>query len=176
MSRSPYFFVERYNEITKRYELQHPIIWNSNHTAQEQADLFPYNGCHDLFSIVTNNEMSSLPEMYGVHHGLPNGACEEINKAYKNCTFTEEDRTFSPTAHWFTYADMYIYYLEHPKVVDYEAMDEAYLSTEDEKTINIMTDNPIKTLKDRVDSFLEVCDYWSWRNYYSQIRIVYWIM
>ena len=52
MSRTPYFFVEKFNEHTKKYELEHPIIWNYNHTKQERADLLPYNGCHDLFSIV----------------------------------------------------------------------------------------------------------------------------
>ena len=55
MSRSPYFFVEKFDSHTKKYELQHPLVWNYDHTERKLADLFPYNGCHDLFSIVENN-------------------------------------------------------------------------------------------------------------------------
>ena len=30
MSRSPYFFVERPDRNTGKYEMQHPIVWNYN--------------------------------------------------------------------------------------------------------------------------------------------------
>ena len=65
---------------------------------------------------------------------------------------------------------MYIYCLEHPEVIDEEAMDEK------ETTEKIMMPNPLTRLKARVDAFLEVASEWGgWRNNYSQIRIVYWI-
>ncbi len=107
MSRSPYFFVERFDKNTGKYELQHPIVWNYNHTKQEPADLLPYNGCHELFSILEEQEMN------GIHAGLPKDVCEDIYKAYHK---DDEYEGYMPTAHWFTYADMYIYCLEHPKV------------------------------------------------------------
>ena len=179
MSRSPYFFVERYDRHTNKYELQHPIVWNWNHTKQETADLFPYNGCHDLFSIVENDGRGNdFPEMKGIHSGLPKDVCEEIQKAYDNCSYDWGENTarITPDARWFTYADMYIYYLEHPLSLDYDAMDRAYeYAEEGEKIDEIMKDNPISSLKKRVDAFLEVCDEWDWENDYSQIRIVYWI-
>lgn len=170
MSRSPYFYVERFDRNTGKYELQHPIVWNYNHTKQESADLFPYNGCHSLFSILEDREMK------GIHEGLPKDVCEDIYKAYHE--YDEEDGEFAymPKACWFTYADMYIYCLEHPKVVDYDAMDEAYYSSrEGEQVERIFTDTPMMSLKNRIDAFMEVMDGWDWQDDYSLIRIVYWI-
>lgn len=181
MSRSPYFFVERLNRGTGKYELQHPIVWNCNHTKQVTADLFPYNGCHDLFSILEDSGYgNNFPHMRGIHPGLPDGVCEEIVKSFKDCTWdTEcsgETHIHEPNAGWFTYADMYIYCLEHPTAPDYEAMDEAhYLAEEGEKIETITMPTPLITLKNRVDAFLEVMDGWDWRDDYSLIRIVYWI-
>ena len=170
MSRSPYFFVERYNKHTNKYELQHPLVWNWEHTDRVAADLFPYDGCHELFSIV-EGENYDFPQMRGIHGGLPDETCEEIQKAYKDCSYDwdieGEKHTYTPNAHWFTYADMYIYCLEYPIVPDYEAeYDEGPLKT---------IPTPLKSLMDRVDAFLEIMDGWDWRDDYSRIRIVYWI-
>ena len=174
MSRSPYFFVERFDRNTGKYEMQHPIVWNYNHTKQEPADLFPYNGCHDLFSIVEDNSHDGLPEMRGIHQGLPENVAKEIKENYDQCCYeTEyagEKHLYTPVIRWFSYADMYIYCLEHPKVIDYEAMD-----YEGENTEKIFMPTPMKKLKERVDAFLEVMDGWDWRDDFSQIRIVYWI-
>ena len=173
MSRTPFFYVEKFNENTKKYELEHPIIWNYNHTKQERADLLPYNGCHDLFSIVQNK--GEFPEMKVIHHGLPSGVNEEIIKAFKSCEFTNEltGDLYFPNVRWFTYADMYIYCLKYPTTIDYEAMDG--VCSDDENFIAPMTDNPIFLLKKRVDAFLEVMNYYEWDDDYSLIRIVYWI-
>ena len=176
MSRTPFFYVEKFNKNTKKYELEHPIIWNYNHTKQERADLLPYNGCHDLFSIVQNR--GDFPEMKGIHHGLPLGVNEEIIKSFKSCQFTSEltNKPYSPDVRWFTYADMYIYCLKYPTTIDYEAMDEAYYNGEEEDPPKkIMMPTPLKSLMNRVDAFLEVMDGRDWRDDYSQIRIVYWI-
>ena len=185
MSRTPYFFIERFDRVTNKYELQHPIIWNYNHTKQKQADLFPYNACHDLFSIVENNGTGNdFPTMKGIHDGLPENVAAEIKETYDHCCYESEwvgEKTLhTPTVRWFTYADMYIYYLEHPEVIDYDAMDAAYYYAEDEEerkdsSKKIMMPNPIKSLMDRVNMFLEVTDGWDWENDYSLIRIVYWI-
>ena len=176
MSVTPFFFVERFDFNTEKYELQHPIVWNYNHTKQEPADLFPYNGCHDLFSIVKNDCYNNFPEMRGIHQGLPKDVSESIKIAYDSCCYDSEVHTYKPTVRWFTYADMYIYCLEHPEVVDYEAMDKVYYDGEEEDPPKkIMMPTPLKTLMNRVDAFLEVMDGWNWQNDYSLIRIVYWI-
>lgn len=181
MSRSPFFFVEKFNFDTGKYELQHPIVKSYNYKGELKehiADLFPYNGCHDLFSIV--EETGDLPRMRGIHKGLPDGVCEEIKKSYDDCCFEiegcdDKKHLYTPKVRWFTYADMYIYCLEHPETVDYEAMDEAYYDKEG-KPEKIMKPTPMKSLKDRVDAFLEVIDsYGLWEDYFSSIRIVCWI-
>ena len=181
MSRSPYFFVERPDRNTGKYEMQHPLVWNYNHTKQEPADLFPYNGCHDLFSIVEDHSNgNNFPAMKGIHRGLPDNVAIEIKEAYDHCCYEteygEEKHLHTPTARWFTYADMYIYCLEHPEAIDYEAMDEAYFNGEEGgSNKKIMMPTPLKTLMNRVDAFLEVMDGWDCRDDYSLSRIVYWI-
>lgn len=181
MSRSPHFFVERFDRNTNKYELQHPIVWNYDHTKQVLADLFPYNGCHDLFSIVEGGVCGDdFPAMRGIHSGLPENVAAEIKKDYNDSCYEieyeNEKRLYTPKVRWFTYADMYIYCLEHPEAPDYEAMDKAYYSGEEENPPKkIMMPTPLKSLMNRVDAFLEVMDGWDWRDDYSQIRIVYWI-
>ena len=181
MSRTPYFFVERFDKHTNKYELQHPIVWNWNHTEKTLADLYPYNGDHDLFSIVEDN-CGDFPSMHGIHHGLPADVSENIRKEFDECSYdielSGEPRHIEPKVRWFTYADMYIYCLEHPKVKDYDAIEDAYYYAQEGEKINknIMKPTPMKGLKDRVDAFLEVMDGWDWRDEYSQIRIVYWIL
>ena len=179
MSRTPYFFVERYDEHTNKYEMQHPIIWNWDHTKQIPADLYPYNADHDLFSIV--EDRSGFPSMQGIHRGLPRDVNENITREFNECCYdtdwSGETKHIEPDAYWFTYADMYIYCLEHPEVKDYDAMEEALMDAQDgEKIPDIMGPTPMMKLKNRVDAFLEVMDGWDWRDDYSQIRIVYWIL
>ena len=178
MSRTPFFFVERFDSNTKKYELQHPIIWNWNHTKQEPADLFPYNGSYDLFSIVEHKH--DFPLMRGIHSGLPENVATEIKEVYDSCCseteYEGEKHLYTPTVRWFSYADMYIYCLEYPEVIDYDAMDEAHYSGEEENPPKkIMKPTPLKSLMNRVDAFLDVMDGWDWREDYSLIRIVYWI-
>ena len=175
MSRTPRFFVENFNPEIDKYELQHPYVWNDKHTRREAAELYPYNGDHDLFSIVENDRIGvHFPELYGIHKGLPKDVSNDIRKEfYSSCyenDYGEKTYLHTPDVYWFTYADMYIYCLEHPEVIDEEAMDE------EETTEKIMMPNPLTRLKERVDTFLEVTSEWGgWRNNYSQIRIVYWI-
>lgn len=182
MSRSPYFFVEKFNSHTKKYELQHPIIWNYDHTERVTADLYPYNGDHDLFSIVTSKDYSAFPRMDGIHNGIPEDSCEEIKKSFNDCSYdTEwsgETHHIEPSAHWFTYADMLIYCLQHPMVKDYDAIEEAYYYAQEGEKVdeNIMKPTPMNNLKNRIDAFLEVMDEYDWKNDYSLIRIVYWIL
>ena len=174
MSRSPFFFVEKYNWKTCKYEMYHPLVWNYAHTERVPAALFPYNGCHDLFSIVEENA-GDLPDMSGIHNGLPKDVSINIKEIYNNhCYEIDKDHTYTPSVRWFTYADMYIYCLEHPEVPDYEAMDEVYYNNE--SVTKIMKPTPLMALKERVDAFLDIMEGWDfWKDDYSMIRIIYWI-
>ena len=176
MSRSPYFFVERYNEKIKGYELQHPLVWDYNHERRVLADLYPYNGSHDLFSIVEGNSYPNFPDMTGIHIGVPEDSCKEIKRKYEACCFSDGKHELRPNARWFNYLDMYVYCLENPTAPDYDAMDEAaYYAGGNEKIETITKPTPLLSLKNRVDMFLEVMDDW-WREDRSRVRIVYWFM
>lgn len=165
MSRTPFFFVERFNFNTNQYELQHPYVWNDKHDKLIPAELFPYNGCHELFAIV-EERAEDAPNMQGIHNNLPKDVSKEIKEMWEK-TFDEEYNL--PSAiHWFTYADMYIYLLKNPKVRDYDVFSE-------EGQPIPLKDNPLTALKERVDAFMEVVDGWDWQDAYSLIRIVYWI-
>ena len=175
MSRSPFFFVEKFNKYIDGYEMCHPFVWNSLHTERVPAKLFPYNGCHDLFSIV-EDDAGDFPSMYGIHRGLPKDVSVDIKNIYNEHRYDDEKHayTYTPTVRWFTYADMYIYCLEHPDVPDYEAREEAYYNNE--PVTKIMKPTPLIALKERVDAFLDVMGNGdSWKDDYSTIRIVYWI-
>lgn len=173
MSASPYFYVEKYNSKTEKWELQHPYVWDYNHTKLIPADLFPFNGCHEMFSIIKAENSYDYPEMKGVKYGLPKDVCDEIRKGYDECTYDgwhAGEKVF-PDVRWFTYADMLIYLLQNPKVKnpDWYEGDEC----DEPKEI----DNPVYALKERVDNFLEVFNQWNfWVDQYSQIRIVYWVI
>lgn len=174
MSRSPNFFVERYDFITGKYELQHPLIWNFDHTKRVPADLFPYNGCHDLFNIVEERAYGAYPHMQGIHAGLPENCCQEIIDNFDNncCTKEKDGYDNKPNVRWFTYADMYLYILLHKE----DMPKESYIDTNgDEIETGEVLTNPIEALKERVDAFLDVMDWWDWSDAYSEIRIVYWI-
>jgi hypothetical protein len=123
-----------------------------------------------MFSIIEKNSYGEFPDMKGIHAGLPVGVCDEIQQAYKDCSWDDKEHTYEPKARWFTYADMYIYCLEHPTVTSYEEneYDDGF-KTKTEPT-------PLITLKNRVDAFLEVMNEVGWEDDYSLIRIVYWIM
>ena len=166
MSRTPCFFLEKYNFKSKKYERIAPLVWNWEHTEREPADLFPFNGCHEMFSIVEGRG-GEFPDMNGIHQDLPDDVSEEISNIFiKDCKEVS-DYSVGPHARYFTYADMYIYLLKYPKIYGWDE--------EKEKSGKIR--NPLFQLKERVDAFLEVegefC--WNYVNEMSNIRIVYWI-
>lgn len=163
MSITPYFYVEKYSHQTKKYELQHPFVWDYNHTKHVIADLYPYQGDHDLFSIIGNDVGEyDFPYMFGIHGGLPKDVSKEIREEYDSFCFNYENngnvRSYTPKVYYFTYADMYIYCLEHPEYED------------DNGKKNPI---PLNRLMNKVNVFLEIMDE-DWKEYYSQIRIIYW--
>lgn len=158
MSRSPFFYLEKYNSETDTYELIEPYVRDSKDDSHgTPADLFPYNGTHELFEIIEHAQMS------GIHRRLPPKVSEAISmelfegiedgETTPNERLDEEDRR-ERDVRWFTYADMEIFVLKHPQP----------------------SKNPMFALKKRVDAFLEVCYPWGeWEDEKSFIRIVCWI-
>lgn len=158
MSRSPFFYLEKYNPETDTYELVEPYVRDSKDDSHwTPADLFPYNGTHELFEIIEHAQMN------GIHRRLPPKVSEVISmelfegiedgETTPNERLDEEDRR-EKSVRWFTYADMEIFVLKHPR----------------------HSENPMFALKRRVDAFLEVCYPWGeWEDEKSFIRIVCWI-
>ena len=166
MSISPYFYVEKYNRDTGAWELVAPYVWNDDKTELVQADLWPYNGTHDLFSILTG-EHNLFPEFDSIRRGMPVDACGEIKEVYsKYEKDSNGDCWWQPQVFYFTHAEMIIYLLKNPQVKDYDTIDDGG---------GAMTDNPLKELKDRVDMFLEIADPFWFGRYYSDVRIVFWL-
>ena len=159
MSRSPYFYVEVYDNKENKWLYVDPLVWNYDRTKRVVADLWPYNGTHELFQLLGVEGGCSIPEFNAIQMGLPVDCCPEIRDAFHHEEFCPK---------WFTCADAEIYYLKNPKVPD-------YWEEPDEETGELpMTDNPIKSLLDRVDAFLEVWDEFDeYKEYPSGIRIVF---
>lgn len=162
MSRTPCFYIERYSDKRKCYELQHPYVWNYEHTERIPADLYPYNGDHDMFGVVENRP-ENFPDMRGIHYGFPVSVSKEITDEYASY-FPET----GVEVRWFTYADLLVYLLTYPEIeqADWD---------EDGNKIKVKVPNPLQGLKNRVDAFMEVMDSWGWEEDASLIRIVYWI-
>lgn len=159
MSRSPYFYLEVYNNEENKWLYVDPLVWNYKHTERVPAELWPYNGTHDLFQELGVEGNYSSTDFAAIRHGLPADSCEEIKDNFNSDYLHPK---------WFTYADAQIYYLKHPEVTDWYA-------EPDEETGEIpKQENPIKTLLDRVDAFLEVWDEFDeYKEYPSGIRIVF---
>ena len=168
MSRSPFFYLEKYNPEKDTYELVEPYVRDSKDDSHgTPADLFPFNGAHELFKIIEHAQMN------GIHRRLPQKVSEYISEILfegiedgettPNERLDEEDRR-ERDVRWFTYADMEIFVLKYPRYC-------ADFSEEDP-----LHENPMIALKRRVDAFLEVCYPWGeWEDEKSFIRIVCWI-
>ena len=165
MSRTPFFYLEKYNSETDTYELVEPYVKDSkNNKRGTPVDLFPYEGAHEMFAILEGFAMN------GIHRRLPPRVSKEIPEIlYEDIVAKDEfdelerqDRK-EKNVRWFTYADMEIYLLKHPTVKS---------EYKDEPTF---IENPVFQLKHRVDAFLDICESWGWEDDKSFIRIVFWI-
>lgn len=177
MSRTPNFYLEKYNHKEHKYELLHPLVPNWNKTKMEYADLFPFNGCHDLFAILEGRDGYFHTE--AVHGGLPHDAGEEMQKIYKDHCYESDYRTDdegnpvidSPDANYFNYADLLLYYKNHPKVRNYE-----YDPEDPDDEGKEFIESPIYGLIVRIKAFIEIMDWWSDADICpSDYRIIFWI-
>ena len=156
MSRTPYFFVDKLDLRTGQGVLMHPYVMENG--KMEIADLFPYNGAHELFSILHNE--GDFAELYGIHRGLPLNTAREIKDELAKWDDDTVQMSLKPDVYWITYADLYIYLLENPTFIEEDRV----------------VPNPAKILMDRVNAFLDVVEPFNCGDDRSLIRIVYWIM
>ena len=173
MGASPFFYVEMFNPKTGNWD-KIDVYRKDEKGEFIECSLWPWNGTHELFSILGLENSSDSPTIDEVHFGLPIHVSEEMKKEYEAHIW----ESYKPEAIWINLADMKLYLNRHPKVKDYEAMVERY--EEDESDWNeytpIYMDNPMKTFIDRVESFLEIWDdFWKFNHGYSDVRVICWL-
>lgn len=113
MSRSPYFFLEKIKSdgSTELVDIRTKKYMDT------RQDLFPYNGCHGVFSIVEQTTTDEeYPKMAGIHRGLPfnvNPLIRAEAEHLENCKSFESCRI---KPRWFLYSDLLLYLTKYPKV------------------------------------------------------------
>lgn len=156
MSRSPYFFLEKIKTDGSTELVDIRTVKNMD----TMQDLFPYNGCRGIFSIVEQTATDEeYPRMAGIHRGLP----FNVNPLIKAEAKQLEEYDVKPR--WFLYSDLLLYLTKYPKVKDI-----------DDNGHRVKIDNPLFTLKNRIDCFISIWDGgWDDEDDNNLYRIVYWI-
>jgi len=177
MGAYPYFYIEIFNSKLNEWE-KYDVLTKNDKGEYKPVDLWPWNGSHELFSVIGLEDSYEFPIFSAVHEGFPVNASDEMYKEYGKF----EEETFAgswmPTVKWFNLADAMLYLERYPKVKDFEAMEETWAAAEDMEWGDVpveLMDNPLKHLVDRVLALLEAADefrYWEWK--YSDVRIIAW--
>lgn len=149
MSVSPYFFIEVKNGNTWE-----PVTLYRHKENKLSVDVFPYNGMHDIFDVLQGK--GEYPRFGAIKYKLPPDVTDFVKNQYADCDF--------PTARYFNYADLVIYLLRYPTVKTHNFETEAY---ED-------VPNPLCSLDERIQAFLEIWDSWDWEDRISDTRIIFW--
>lgn len=179
MSASPFFFIEVYNEETNVWEKVK--IFSTKGGKETEIDLWPWNGAHDLFEILGLEHGASFPEFEGViKHSAPKNCSEEVKTFYESLSEDYGESYKGLETCVFTLADAKIYFMEYPKVKDFDAMDKAFYEASEEECDSledIYMDNPIKELIDRVITMVSFWDEFFWYDHtYSDVRVIGWLL
>ena len=163
MSRTPYFYLEKFNPKTNKWEVYLPYIKNDKGEFK-QIDFWPWNATHEIFNAFTYNYLSN-PSINGVHKGLPYNVSDEVKEIAKHF---EEGYTFQ----WISYADICCEALRVPQVEDPEW---EYDEDGNDTVITKMIDSPAVKMKKRIDEILSIMDDWWVEENRIYYRIVYWV-
>lgn len=177
MGAYPYFYIEIFNHNSNEWE-KYDVLTKNKNGKYVPADLWPWNGSHDLFSIVGLEDSYDFPKFTAIHEGFPVNASDEMYKEYGK--FEEENfmGSYMPSVKWFNLADAMLYIEKNPTVKDIDAMEETWYAAGDIEWKDVpvkTTDNPLKHLVDRALAFLEAANefrYWEWKL--SDVRIICW--
>ena len=170
MSRSPYFFIEHFDD--KRNEWVRVQIYNSE---KKPIDFWPWNGTHDIFEIFEEDNY----EYEFVHFVTPTaGFSEEVMKEIAAQKASCDG--YFPSIFWANLADMEIYALKVPKVIDEDATEQKWeenSSKDYDEIEKVYKPNPFIDFINRVINWVELgeCDYFFNIHTYSDVRVVGWI-
>lgn len=176
MSASPYFYIEAYNAKTGNWD---KVDIYSKNSAGEYipVDLWPWNGSHDLFTIVGCEDSYDMPEFNDVHSGLPVNASQEMYAIVQD--HYDEEINYMPQIKYFNVADAKLYLMRYPTVPNSDEMEKWWMQHENviwEDVPKMEIPNPLKGLIDRVESILEFWDeYWYINSSWSDVRVIYWV-
>ena len=163
MSASPFFYLEKFNYQTGLWEKVNIYIKNSKNEL-EPIDIWPWNGSHDLFSVLKCEHTEEVPECSAVQYGLPPNASPEIKDIYKEHCWND----YAPNVKCLNFADALLYSMNYPTVKNYE------VEWKDNEPIPTKP-NPIISLIDRINNIIEIYDTYDWQSANSSYRIIYWL-
>lgn len=169
MSLSPFFYIEKWNKETGKYERLHlygkPNEFHKDEKYQD-IDFWSFNGTHDVFSLLgTTSKSDTYETINGIGYGNPGNLSEEVQKILESF----EDESVFEKVRYITLADLKIEIMTHPKVIDWEE--------EWENEEYKYKDNPLIGFYDRAKSFVNWAVENTWEEYtLSEIRIVYWVV
>lgn len=182
MSMSPYFFIEVYNHKNGKWEKFDVYVKNRDGEIKP-ADLWTWNGTHQLFTILEFEDSYMVPDFTALHYDLPQDCSKEMKEIYKShCWDVDPEGNFfyTPKVHWFNLADALLYLKEYPVIEDEEKMYAYYDENEGniswESVPKEYTSNPLESLTDRVKGFLAVgFEDWYFNTSDSDVRVICWI-
>ena len=164
MSRTPHFFLEKYNH--EEGEWQSLILYKRDSSGEMiETDFFPYNAFHDLFNLLedSDSELRGIRVIKDIYE-LGQQALNEISEWQEDridylSLFDNNPNPVKtvdpPLLRVITYADLLIYSLQKAETFD---------------------PNPVDFLIKRIEAILSVYDPWRWwEDERSDIRIAYWI-
>ena len=179
MSLTPYLYVEKFNPEEKKWEKI--SLYNSK---KKEIDFWPWNATYEVFNLI---------KQYGKTDIDPGTFSEEVKEEYEKYGYydlfssvNEEEKKYVPCYVLPLFVLDQIY-LKNPKVVDVDAKCDAWeaagdIEYEKLKDEDFLTDNPIKTLIDRVMTWVELDNDFLWWGsedriiHGDEIRVIAWIM
>lgn len=190
MSRSPFFYLEKYSKKRGCWEEITPHIKNKD-SIFVAADLWPFNGAHDLFDILEGNSFGSLKDLKGIQtvktmeefNQLSSEVSDALISNFRERqdyltifgqTVAEYPQSIDelPNIKYVTYADLLIYCMQNPIVPDYESNPYNLVTRYDScgkkvlcrvpcnKDVIPTKENPVQALVDRVKMFMNINDPW----------------
>ena len=178
MSASPFFYIEIYNRQLGKWEKFDLYAMDSKNKIVP-VDLWWWNGTHELFSVLDFEESYYFPIFTSLHEGLPIDVSNEMQKKFEEHCIDDEDFQYVPEVHWFNLADALLYLKDNETVENVDAMEQEWMSLKEalwEDVPKQYMKNPLQSLIDRVNCFLECADdirYFEISP--SEVRIIGWI-
>ena len=178
MSISPFFYIELYNRELGKWE-KFDVYTRNKKGELEAVDLWWWNGTHELFSVLEFEESYDFPVFTSLHTGLPIDVSDEMQKEFEKFCVDDDEFMYVPKVQWFNLADALLYLKDNETVENFEAMEEVWAEAKTLKWENVPKQymkNPLQSLIDRVNCFLELADdlrYWELSP--SEVRIIGWI-